>query len=169
MKARNSNNVIVLYNEVPKSFTEGEINIIGGFDLLSDIELQAYGFYDVVTPAFDYYTQKLSDIYFDDVNKVFTYNVLTLDVPIPIPPIPEREYTFLEFMYGERLTEVEVIALYAKEREITDDGLMVHISLDGLRLANGILISHPNTKKAVDIWVATGVITQKRANEILAV
>ena len=88
-------------------------------------------------------------------------------VPTPEPLIPEKEYTFLEFMYGGRLTETEVIALYSKEREITNDGLMVHISIDGLRMANGITISHPNTKKAVDIWVATGIITQERANEIL--
>ena len=87
----------------------------------------------------------------------------------PESSIPEKEYTFLEFMYGGRLTEKEVITLYSKEREITNDGLMVHISIDGLRMANGILISHPNTKKAIDIWVAVGIITQERANEILTV
>ena len=87
----------------------------------------------------------------------------------PESPIPEKEYTFLEFMYGGRLTEKEVITLYSKEREITNDGLMVLISIDGLRMANGILISHPNTKKAIDIWVAVGIITQERANEILTV
>jgi hypothetical protein len=87
--------------------------------------------------------------------------------PVPPTPEPEKEYTFLEFLYGGRLTEPEVIALYAKEREESQYGLMVHISLDGLRQAKGILISHPNTKKAVDIWVAAGLITEERANEIL--
>jgi hypothetical protein len=87
--------------------------------------------------------------------------------PEPPTPEPEKEYTFLEFLYGGRLTESEVIALYAKEKEDSQLGLMVHISLDGLRQAKGILISHPNTKKAVDIWVAAGLITEERANEIL--
>ena len=47
MKAKDYNGTIKVYNRVPKSYG----NIIAGFDLLSDSELEGHGFYDVVIPT----------------------------------------------------------------------------------------------------------------------
>lgn len=71
MKAKDYNGTIKTYNVVPKSYG----NIIGGFDLLSDSELEGHGFYDVVTPTYDGRIKELGDIYFDSTNSQFTYPV----------------------------------------------------------------------------------------------
>lgn len=74
MKAKDYNGTIKVYNRVPKSYG----NIIGGFDLLSDSDLETHGFYDVVTPSYNLDTQELGDIYFDSANSQFTYPVNNL-------------------------------------------------------------------------------------------
>ncbi len=74
MKAKDYNGTIKVYNTVPKSYG----SVIGGFDLLSDSDLQGHGFYDVVVPNYDRRIQDLGDIYFDSENSEFTYPVNNL-------------------------------------------------------------------------------------------
>lgn len=71
MKAKDYNGTIKVYNRVPKSYG----SIIGGFDLLSDSDLEGHGFYDVIIPAYDSRIKELGDIYFDSDNSQFTYPV----------------------------------------------------------------------------------------------
>jgi|TARA_R100000149_G_C5862643_1_gene128162 hypothetical protein len=73
MKAININGNIKEYRNVPKSWG----NVIGGFHLLSDSDLQTYGFYDIVIPA-DYNDSihNLGDLYFDDANNVFKRDLI---------------------------------------------------------------------------------------------
>ena len=71
MKAIEINGEIKIYSQTPKSWG----NVIGGFHLLSDEQLESYGFYDVVTPEHNQSVEELSEIYFDSDNDVFTYNV----------------------------------------------------------------------------------------------
>ena len=74
MKAKDYNGTIKVYNTVPKSYG----SIIGGFDLLSDSDLEGHGFYDVVIPTYDVRIKELGDIYFDSANSQFTYPVNNL-------------------------------------------------------------------------------------------
>lgn len=71
MKAKDYNGTIKVYNTVPKAYG----SVIGGFDLLSDSELEGYGFYDVVMPSYDDRIKELGDIYWDSTNSQFTYYV----------------------------------------------------------------------------------------------
>jgi len=71
MKAKNYNGTIKTFSTVPKSYG----NVIAGFDLLSDSDLEGHGFYDVVTPSYNYLTQELGAIYWDSANSQFTYPV----------------------------------------------------------------------------------------------
>ena len=71
MKAIEINGEIKIYSQTPKFWG----NVIGGFHLLSDEQLESYGFYDVVTPEHNQSVEELSEIYFDSDNDVFTYNV----------------------------------------------------------------------------------------------
>lgn len=64
------NGTIKKFNSIPKSFG----NIIGGFNTLNDTELEAYGFYEIVTPTITN-SQELGDIEWDSDNSVFTYPV----------------------------------------------------------------------------------------------
>ena len=70
-KAIEINGEIKVYNTLPKSWS----NVIGGFHLLSDEQLESYGFYNVVTPEHNQSVEELSEIYFDSDNDVFTYDV----------------------------------------------------------------------------------------------
>lgn len=74
MKAKDYNGTIKVYNTVPKSYG----SIIGGFDLLSDSDLEGFGFYDVVTPSYDPTIQELGSIEWDSANSEFTYPVNNL-------------------------------------------------------------------------------------------
>ena len=71
MKAIQIDGKIKVYNNLPKSWK----GVMGNFSGLSDEEIKAYGFYDVVTPSYDSKIQKLSYIFWDADNEVFTYTV----------------------------------------------------------------------------------------------
>ena len=49
-----------------------------------------YGFYDVVTPEYDKVTQKLSQIFWDADNEVFTYTVSNIDFDATYPEVDEE-------------------------------------------------------------------------------
>lgn len=71
MKAINLDGTIKTYSSIPKSWG----NVVGGFDTLSDSDLESYGFYDLVTPSFSIYTQELGDVIWDSENNKFTYSL----------------------------------------------------------------------------------------------
>ena len=73
MKARIVNGKIQI--GVPKIFNGITGTYPGGFDKQPDEILQKEGFYDVVKPEYDPFTQKLGEIYFDKESEVFTYPV----------------------------------------------------------------------------------------------
>lgn len=73
MKARIVNGKIQI--GVPRIFNGITGTYPGGFDKQSDEILQKEGFYDVVKPEYDPFTQKLGEIYFDKESEVFTYPV----------------------------------------------------------------------------------------------
>ena len=75
MKAIKINGNIKVYSNLPNSW-EG---VMGNFSGLSDEEIKAYGFYDVVTPDYNSTIQKLSDIFWDADNEVFTYSVSNIE------------------------------------------------------------------------------------------
>ena len=70
-KAIEINGEIKVYNTLPKSWS----NVIGGFHLLSDEQLESYGFYDAIIPEHNNSVEELSAIYFDSDNEIFTYDV----------------------------------------------------------------------------------------------
>lgn len=87
MKAKDYNGTIKVYNTVPKSYG----SIIGGFDLLSDSDLEGHGFYDVVTPTYDPRIQELGSIQWDSANSEFTYPVNNLTWSETLSEIKENK------------------------------------------------------------------------------
>lgn len=75
MKAKDYNGTVKTFHKVPKSYS----NIIGGFDLLSDTELQSYGFYDVVSPEHNNLIQRLSGLQFNESNNQFVYDIVSIE------------------------------------------------------------------------------------------
>lgn len=71
MKAIDLNGTIKTYNVLPKIW-KNHLNLSAA----SDEFLKQLGFYDVVKPEYNTTTQYLGEIYFDEVNEVFTYPVI---------------------------------------------------------------------------------------------
>ena len=76
MKAIQIEGKIKVYKTLPDSWK----GVMGNFSMLSDEEVKAYGFYNVVIPNYNNNSEKLSDIFWDESNKIFTYNVEDKDL-----------------------------------------------------------------------------------------
>lgn len=98
MKAKDFNGTIKVYDNLPKSYG-GVIN----FHLLSDSDLQGYGFYDVVIPSFNSTTQELGDIYFDSDNSQFTYPVNNRTWTQSLSDLKSQKISELKDMYNKQL------------------------------------------------------------------
>lgn len=103
MKAKDYNGTIKVYNRLPKSYG----NIIGGFDLLSDSELEEYGFYDVVVPTYDGRIKELGNIYFDSANSQFTYPVNNKTWTESLADLKAEKVSILKRLYNEKLSETD--------------------------------------------------------------
>lgn len=77
MKAIKINGEIQTYSRLPLEWKDKK-GVHLNFRMTDDAT--KYGFYDVVTPAYDKVTQKLSPIKWDSKKKVFTYTVSSNDV-----------------------------------------------------------------------------------------
>jgi len=82
MVAINKNGTIQTFNRLPNKW-EDEKGVHMNFRLCTNKE--DYGFYDVVTPEHDKISQRLSPIFWDADNKVFTYTVSNIDFDATTP------------------------------------------------------------------------------------
>ena len=78
MKAIKTDLGISIQKRIPKNLTIDGTTICN-FNTLSDEELKAYGYYDIVTPSYDSISQRLGQIEWDEENEVFTYPVVDID------------------------------------------------------------------------------------------
>ena len=111
MKAIQINGSIKTYSRLPKTWG----TVIGGFDLLSDSDLQSYGFYDVVIPEYNSSTQTLGDIEFDSNNNVYTYPVKNLTWSETLSELKEAKIASLKLVYKSKLAETDWYIIRAQE------------------------------------------------------
>ena len=112
MKAKDYNGTIKVYKTVPKAYG----SIIGGFDLLSDSDLEGYGFYDVVTPSYDSSIKVLGDIYFDSSNNVFTYPVNNKTWTETLAELKEKKIEQLKSLYNIELAKTDWYVVRKSEK-----------------------------------------------------
>lgn len=74
MKAIQLKDEIKLYGKIPSSYN-GKKHYVGGFNLLSDSELEEEGFFDVETPSIDNSIQELGKLTFSKSKNKFVYAV----------------------------------------------------------------------------------------------
>lgn len=117
MKAKDYNGTIKTYNTVPKSYG----NIIAGFDLLSDSDLEGHGFYDVVTPSYNSQTQELGAIYWDSANSEFTYPVSNKTWSQTLAELKTQKIANLKNTYNSKLAETDWVIVRDKELGNTTD------------------------------------------------
>jgi len=88
MKAIEINGTIKVYSTLPNSWK----GVMGNFSKLSDEEIKAYGFYDVFIPEYNDLSETLSDIFWDNDNKIFTYTVENKDLSnLTVEELKENE------------------------------------------------------------------------------
>ena len=150
MKAKDYNGTIKVYNTVPKAYG----SIIGGFDLLSDSELEEYGFYDVVMPTYDGRIKELGDIYFDSANSQFTYPVNNKTWTESLADLKTAKVKYLKSLYNRKLSETDWYVTRKSEKgtAIPSD---IQTERDNLRTACGThetAINAKTTKAQVESY-----------------
>jgi len=111
MKAIQIGGAIKRFTTVPKSWG----NVMGGFNYLSDSELQSYGFYDVVSPSYDSATQYLGDIEWDADNSVFTYPVIDRTWTQTVAELKQSKIANLKAIYNQKLSETDWYIIRSQE------------------------------------------------------
>ncbi len=117
MIAINLDGIIKTYSLIPKSWG----NVVGGFDTLSSSDLETYGFYDVITPSYNYNTQKLGRIKWDSENTVFTYPVQNKTFSQSLSEMKAEKISNLKNRYGTELAKTDWIIVRDQELGNTTD------------------------------------------------
>ena len=105
MKAIIIDGSVKKFTKVPNSWG----NVMGGFNNLSDAELQEYGFYNVITPEYNSNTQYLGDLEWDADNSVFTYPVIDRTWSQTLAEMKLQKIKNLEYLYYKRLETTDWI------------------------------------------------------------
>jgi 1,2-phenylacetyl-CoA epoxidase PaaB subunit len=108
MKAINDNGTIKTYTNL-KSFG-GAI----GLQYASDSDLEALGFYDVVTPS-KKESQEYGDIEWDADNSVFTYPVNNKTYSQTVAELKTQKIANLKHLYNRKLAETDWYVVRAAE------------------------------------------------------
>lgn len=87
----------------------------GGFQNLPADEIQAYGFYDIVTPSYNANTQYLGDIEWDAENSVFTYPVIDKTFSQTLAEMKAAKVASLKSLYNNKLKETDWYIIRAQE------------------------------------------------------
>ena len=91
---------------------------MGNFSKLSEEEIQAYGFYDVVNPDYDSRIQIKSEIYWDSENKVFTYTISDRELSNTLEELKDIRITELKFVMHTKLTKTDWYITRKYERDV---------------------------------------------------
>ena len=114
MKAIEINGEIKIYNELPQSWG----GVMGNFSMLSEEEIKAHGFYDVIIPDYDSRIQIKSEIYWDSENEVFTYNISDRELSDTLEELKDIRITELKFVTHTKLTKTDWYVIRKAERDI---------------------------------------------------
>lgn len=114
MKAKEINGQIKVYNRLPKSYG----NIMAGFDLLPDNELESFGFFNVVYPDFDNDVQELGDLVFDSDINAYAYQVNNLTWQETLVELKENKIDQLKNYTNTKLGATDWYIIRQIERSI---------------------------------------------------
>jgi len=101
MKAIEINGEIKIYNQLPKSWG----NIIGGFHLLSDDDLESYGFYEVVSPQNNSAIEELGELYLE--NNKYYYKVIQKTFNQTLAELKENKINNLQHYTNSELAKTD--------------------------------------------------------------
>ena len=120
MKARLENGIINTFEIIPrtpkiikefKQFTYNGVTygkIIHGLNQLPEL-WELYGYYDLIIPSYSADTQYLGSLYWDEINKIFSYRI----VDIIFPTLEEIQANY-KLEVSEIIQEVSIIVSAVK-------------------------------------------------------
>jgi len=147
MKAIEINGTIKVYSKLPNSWK----GVMGNFSKLSDEEIKAYGFYDVVTPEYNSNSEKLSDIFWDENNKIFTYTIIDIEWPQTIEKFKQTKIEGIKINALSKLNKTDWYITRKAEKNI-DIPEAITVERNAIREqvnTKEIEINNLTTKKAV--------------------
>ena len=124
---------------------------MGNFSKLSDEEIKAYGFYDVVTPEYNSNSEKLSDIFWNENNKIFTYTIIDIEWPQTIEKFKQTKIEDIKINALSKLNKTDWYITRKAEKNI-DIPEAITVERDTIREqvnTKEIEINNLTTKKAV--------------------
>lgn len=157
MKARIENGVITVFTQLPLTFKNENVSVIGEFDKLTREELEGYGFFDILEPALPE-GKMYGDVIYNDTENTFTYSI------IDIPPAPQKitPLTPLEFL--NRFTDAEAKTILT----LTKSNIDVELWWIKYNKASFINIYDSQTAAGVQSLEDAGIIGPGRAGQILS-
>lgn len=99
------------FNTIPKSFGK----VIGGFNTLSNSELEAFGFYNVVIPAINSNIQELGNIEWDANNSIFTYPINNKTFSENLSELKTEKIENLKSLFKVELEKTDWVIIRAQE------------------------------------------------------
>lgn len=112
MKAIDISGTIKTYSSTPKAWG----NVIGGFHLLSDSELETHGFYNVEYPSdYDSQIHNLGSLTFDSDNSVFSYSKENKSWTKSVSELKAQKITDLKSIYQKKLYKTDWIIIRDQE------------------------------------------------------
>ena len=156
MKARVENGLIVLYAQLPQSFKNDDVCILGGMENLSKQELENLGFFDVIEPEL-LPMEMYGPVKWDESLNSFIYEKRTK--PVAVQKILTK-YQFLS-----RFTSAERLAIINASKQSPE----VELFWEMFKIAEEIDLTNAETIAGVRMLEPAGLIVAGRAAEILSI
>ena len=134
MKARLESGKVVKYSRIPSEW-KGIKHYIGGFHNATTEELEAEGFFDVITPDYDPVIQVIHNLHLegsyaftdiegnDATREVFTYDVKTKAISETVAELKTKQIKALKSLAYDKLSSTDWYAIRKAEKgtEIPSD------------------------------------------------
>ena len=117
MKARLESEKIVKYSRIPSEW-KGTKHYIGGFHNATTEELEAEGFFDVITPDYDDVIKEKHNLHFDSDANAFVYDVRNIVISETLAELKEIKIKELKDMAYNKLSITDWYAIRKAEKGI---------------------------------------------------
>lgn len=114
MKARLESGKVVKYSRIPSEW-KGTKHYIGGFHNATTEELEAEGFYDVITPDYDSVIQEIDNLHFDEEQNAFVYDVNDKTISETVAELKEIKIKELKSYAYRKLSDTDWYAIRKAE------------------------------------------------------
>lgn len=154
MKARFENNTIVLYAQLPQSFKNDDVCILGGMENLSKEEQENLGFYDVIEPELGP-MEMYGPVKWDAGLNSFIYEKRTKPITV--------QKTLTKYQFLSRFTPTERLAIITASKQLPE----VELFWEMFKIAEEIDLTNTETIAGVQMLEKLKLIEIGRALEIL--